>query len=237
MNLHVRSLHATDTVLLDQFVSTEAVIPVRDPDDLQRRLAPDRRVFTVLAPDDEPLGFVQVAITRAFPQRLHGLLHGPVEADRPRFGVFYGITRVSPRARGEAGHFLEAAMAELLRDLPDLTLATFSPMPGFARWAREQGLDPKALDRLGRESAAGLATADAIAHLHALGGRYLAARDAQDRILDPVARFHLGNGAALRAIIVGADGSWHGLEQSHGVMASYQYHPALGSAGVPSRAA
>ena len=40
---------------------------------------------------------------------------------------------------------------------------------------------------------------------------------------DPVARFHLGNGAILHKINLNADISSKGMEQSHGVMINYLY--------------
>ena len=43
---------------------------------------------------------------------------------------------------------------------------------------------------------------------------------------DPVARFHLNNGAALERIDFCGDVSEKGLRQSHGIMVNYLYDPA-----------
>lgn len=236
----VRALRPEDRELLDLLVQHEAVVPVQSQRDLVRRLAPDRRVLALLHADGSPLAFVHVALTPTFPTTLDALLAGPIDDREARCATFYGITRVDPRARGEAGALLEAALEHVVAENPSLDLtATLSPMPGFRAWVeRTLGATghPDAageLERIARLCAAGLASPRRLVALERLARLWLQARDPEGRLQDPVARFHLGNGASVRDVLVGADASWHGLEQSLGVMVSYRYV----ASGVLSRVA
>ncbi|MGR3374044.1 MAG: malonyl-CoA decarboxylase domain-containing protein, partial [Pseudooceanicola nanhaiensis] len=88
------------------------------------------------------------------------------------------------------------------------TFVTLSPIPGFTRWLSES-------DRAMPEDADTRRQITAQYLLHAKrdkGGPY-----------DPVARFHLGNGASVHAIHAGADLSPNGQRQSGGVMVNYLY--------------
>ncbi len=127
--------------------------------------------------------------------------------------------------------------AELARELPNLkTFITLSPLPGFARWLREEAARPHSavdtptrdlLERLDADrdflTDPALAKAAELA-LMPLAAHYLTvARDEKGRVTDPVARFHLGNGARLEQIDFGADPSERGIKQSLGLMVNYRY--------------
>lgn len=228
--LRVRAIDADDRDLLDTLVRNEAVVPVRSPRDLARRMEPDRRILAVLHPDGDALAFVHVALTARFPEGLDDVLTSPVDPGPPRFATFYGITRVDDRARGKAGELLAAAKDHVLDELPTLEVAaTLSPMPGFRAWVQrtlEASGQPDAaaeLDAIARTVAAGLASPRRLDALARLARLWLQARDDRGRLQDPVARFHLGNGARVRDVLLAADCSWHGLSQSLGVMVSYRY--------------
>lgn len=108
-------------------------------------------------------------------------------------------------------HLIKRVVGLLKDELSHLkTFATLSPVPGFARWlAKEQGAD---------------ARVPGAAELRSLAARYLVtARSKGNQPLDPVARFHLGNGARLEAIHANADLSPNGQKQAHGVMVNYLY--------------
>lgn len=222
-----------DVDLLRTLVAAEAVVPVRSPRELERRLAPDRRVLAVRHADGAPLCFVHVALTERFPSSLDEATAGPPVTGEPRFATFFGITRTDPRARGQAGRLLKMALEHVLAESPSVQVAaTLSPMPGFRPWAErclellkgEQAAED--VEGLARACAAGLAKPEQLRALRRVAELWLLTKDERGRVQDPVARFHLGNGAHVRDVLVGADGSWHGLEQSLGVMVSYQYVPA-----------
>ena len=153
--------------------------------------------------------------------------------------MFYSISNCQRGLTGVTfGHFLIKQVAEeISREIPNIsTFVTLSPVPGFAEWlARErQREQSKVLD--GEERAA-LATLDSQGWwqlpesrdvvrdplMRAAGYYFLHARNSRRTPLDPVARFHLGNGARLEQVNWLADTSSRGLAQSYGLMVNYLY--------------
>lgn len=229
-SLTLQKLTPDHRLWIQQSVVAEAVVPVRNPQDLARRFKQDRCTFVALLNHREVVGFVHVALVSSFPTTLESILSGPIDTQTPKYGVFYGITRASDKIRGQARAILDQASARLLEEWPDLTLATFSPMPTFRSWLEQELQEvvddvPALLDSLGRRASAGLLSVPASLVVENLARYYLRTQDDKHRLADPVARFHIGNGASLQRILVGANGSWRGQKQSLGVMASYQYHP------------
>ncbi len=234
----------TPAHILEKIIAYEAVHAIRDWDDLRRRLQPaDRRCFAFFHPAlaDEPLIFVEVALTRDIPDAIGPLLAAerpPLAAREARTAVFYSISNCQTGLKGISfGHFLIKQVAEeLKKDLPDLEIfVTLSPVPGFARWLKTERGDGAAW--LGPEDAAALdalaadgMTADedlrraaSPALMRAAARYFLEAKTAGGRPVDPVARFHLGNGARLERIDLFGDVSPKGLAESHGVMVNYLY--------------
>lgn len=226
--------------ILEKIIRYEAVHEIRDWDELKRRVQPhDRRCFAFIHPQmpEEPLIFVEVALTTGIPGEIDGLLR----RDRPLLdqtqadtAVFYSISNTQAGLKGISfGNFLiKQVVEDLLRDLPNLnTFVTLSPIPGFASWLRRERASATAEE----DAAFQLLdipnwhqNADVRATLGPLltkaAAVYLAeARDAASRPLDPVARFHLGNGARLERVNANADLSPNGLKQSHGAMVNYLY--------------
>jgi malonyl-CoA decarboxylase len=222
--------------ILEKIIRYEAVHAIRDWDDLRRRIdPPDRRCYAFFHPAlvDEPLIFVEVALTSAIPAAIAPLL----EEDRSvlpqsaaRTAVFYSISNCQQGLAGISfGNFLiKQVVEELRRDLPRLdTFVTLSPIPGFGRWLRSQHV-------LGEELAA-LADDPAWPDSHdeaerlrkilePLAAAYLlAGKTATGRPLDPVARFHLGNGARLERLNWLGDTSRKGLAEAAGMMVNYLY--------------
>lgn len=215
----------TSATLLEKIVAYEAVHEIHDWNDLRRRLHPkDRRCFAFFHPTmpAEPLIFVEVALTRGVPGSIQALLKedrevlAPDEADT---AVFYSISNCQKGLKGVSfGNFLiKQVVEELSLALPGLdTFVTLSPMPGFSRWLRTLTEDRRATRLL-----AGKATE---VEAEALAARYLLeARRPDGYPRDPVARFHLGNGAMVHDVHAGADTSPNGLEQSCGLMVNYLY--------------
>jgi hypothetical protein len=199
--------------LLEKIIRHEAVHAIRDWSDLRRRLQPDRRCFAFFHPQlpDEPLIFVEVALEGAIPRKIAHLIEERRAA--PRVGkpasvaAFYSISNCEPGLRGVSlGNFLIKRVAERLRsEVPSLKrFCTLSPVPGFRKWltkvrgvAVAEAIRTRHGDDLGRLDAAvraGVLERDDEALLTACAATYLV-RYGATTSGDPVARFHLENGA------------------------------------------
>ncbi|MEE4346106.1 MAG: malonyl-CoA decarboxylase [Paracoccaceae bacterium] len=215
--------------ILEKIIAYEAVHEIHSWDDLRRRLEPpDRRCFAFFHPamPDDPLIFVEVALTRGIPGAVGPLLAedhralGPADVDT---AVFYSISNCQAGLRGISfGNSLIKQVVDVLgREVTGLkTFVTLSPIPGLSRWIAAQEDSVRAM--LGDDAA----TPDPEG-LRRLAARYLLEAKADDGgPLDPVARFHLGNGAEVHEIHAGADLSAKGRQQSCGAMVNYLYDPA-----------
>jgi malonyl-CoA decarboxylase len=228
--------------ILEKIIRYEAVHEIRDWNDLRRRIDPaDRRCYAFFHPAllDEPLIFVEVALTESIPGAIAPLLaedRQPVAIDRARTAVFYSISNTQRGLGGISfGNFLiKQVVEELQRELPKLdTFVTLSPVPGFMPWLKKAPLDLPVsdegralLNQLDEPDWAGnaeLAT-QMRAVLEPIAAHYfLKARTPRGRLIDPVARFHLGNGARLERIDWLGDISPKGLRESAGIMVNYLY--------------
>jgi len=204
--------------ILEKIIAYEAVHEITSWEDLRRRLAPgDRRCFAFFHPSmpDEPLIFVEVALTADIPGSIQALLAGdrePITAAKARTAVFYSISNCQDGLAGISfgNSLIKQVAADLAADLPSLkTFVTLSPIPGLTKWLREHGI--------------AIADADE-KELRSLAAHYLlSAKRPDGQPLDPVARFHLGNGAQVHAVHAEADTSERGRAQSAGVMVNYLY--------------
>jgi len=235
---------STSADILEKIILHEAVHAIQDWNDLQRRVgAPDRRLYAFFHPalPRDPLIFVEVALTVEMPGEIAPVLakdREPIAAETARIAAFYSISNCEDGLRGVSfGNFLiKQVVEELQREFEDIrTFVTLSPVPGFRRWARAQLADESAilgdgqrdlleeLEAVGGVEFASLLAARA-APLAAIAARYLVeAKGATGALADPVARFHLGNGARLENIHPGGDMSESGLNGSYGVMVNYLY--------------
>jgi malonyl-CoA decarboxylase len=232
--------------LLEQIIHHEAVHQIDGWDDLRRRLQPDRRCFAFFHPQlpDEPLIFVEVALLPEMAGAIAPLIDkrsAPLPAEQFKVAVFYSISNCQPGLRGVSlGNFLIKRVAEFLkRELPQLkTFCTLSPIPGLLAWlhkADEAALGDAAPALAQLRSACGgdlalltqaarLAGLDGGAHhaLWRLAAHYLVHVSPQSHG-DPVARFHLDNGARLERLNAQANLSARGLKESAGLMVNYLY--------------
>ena len=208
----------TPAHLLEKIIAYEAVHEIHSWSALRARLKPaDRRCYAFFHPamPNEPLIFVEVALTRGIPGSVDTLLAGDREefaASDADTAVFYSISNCQSGLAGISfgNSLIKQVVEDLSRDLPGLkTFVTLSPVPGLAAWAAEtdQTLDPAAPEALRQLTARFL----------------LDAKRPNGEPRDPVARFHLGNGASLHAVHAGADLSEKGQRQSAGVMVNYLY--------------
>jgi malonyl-CoA decarboxylase len=232
---------STPANILEQIIRYEAVHEIRDWDDLRRRIDPaDRRCYAFFHPAlvDEPLIFVEVALTETIPGAIAPLLaedRQPVPVDRARTAVFYSISNTQKGLGGISfGSFLiKQVVEELRRELPKLeNFVTLSPVPGFVPWLKQAPDVPvtdedrallENLDKPDWFEDAELA-GQLRAVLEPLAAYYfLKARTAKGRLIDSVARFHLGNGARLERVDWLGDLSPKGLRESAGIMVNYLY--------------
>ena len=238
--------------ILEKIIAYEAVHAINSWSALRSRLEPaDRRCFAFFHPAmlDEPLIFVEVALTRTCPATIREVL----ETDRAvipeqdaSMAVFYSISNCQQGLQGVSfGNFLIKQVANVLSvQLPGLSsFRTLSPVPGLMRWvtaalAESDGQETVVeSDSPGARLHEALLTAQRIStqesvelsdmeseQLKFLVAHYMQNEKRSDQLpLDPVARFHLGNGASLDEILPGADLFHKGLMQSAGVMVSYLY--------------
>ena len=232
---------STPANILEQIIRYEAVHEIRDWDDLRRRIDPiDRRCYAFFHPQlaDEPLIFVEVALTETVPTAIAPLLAEQrqlVPVERARTAVFYSISNTQKGLGGISfGSFLiKQVVEELRRELPKLdTFVTLSPVPGFMPWLKQASEIPisdeertllEQLDRPDWFEDAEL-TSQLRAVLEPLAAYYfLKARTPKGRLIDSVARFHIGNGARLERIDWLGDLSPKGLRESAGIMVNYLY--------------
>ncbi|SJN14719.1 Malonyl-CoA decarboxylase [Halomonas citrativorans] len=232
----------TPASVLEKIIRYEAVHEIQDWNDLRRRLdARDRRCFAFFHPaiGDEPLIFVEVALHKGLPSRIQPILVGEESGDDPEdddTAAFFGISNCQTGLRGISfGNFLiKQVVQELSQELPQLKyFVTLSPVPGFAQWLTEQRKDEQWPETL-RNTLGELETPDwhhdAVreerlkAGIRPLAARYLVeAKNAKGLPLNPVARFHLGNGAELHRINWLGDISSKGVKQAAGLMVNYLY--------------
>ncbi len=221
--LDLRSIDwTTPAITLEKLIEYEAVHEIRGWDDLRRRLQSDRRCYGFFHPSlpAEPLIFVEIALVDGLATNIADVIDAPTpnptQADPPDTAIFYSITNSQPGLRGiPLGDFLlKQVIDELRRTVPSLTrFSTLSPVPGLRAWAESNVTTLGEIDQTD-------------APIRALAAQYLltAKRDAEP--LDPVARFHLRNGARLEQINLDGDRSAKGQRESYGVLVNYLYEPA-----------
>src|SRR5919109_681561 len=135
----------TSALVLEKLIQYEAVHAIQGWRDLRRRLEGDRRCFAFFHPQlpDEPIIFIEVALTRGMSAQVQPLLdiRSPVvEPANADCAVFYSITNCQEGLRGISfGNQLVKQVAEdLKREFPHLRrFATLSPIPGFRKWLQD----------------------------------------------------------------------------------------------------
>ncbi|KAI8644056.1 malonyl-CoA decarboxylase-domain-containing protein [Parasitella parasitica] len=229
--------------LLEKICLYEAVHQVRDWKDIKRRLGLDRRVYAFFENNtpDEPLVFVHVALLPTMANSVQAILNAPcpaesdLDASEFKYAICYSITTQHGLGGINLGNYLiKQALDDLQREFPLLKVfATLSPMPGYRQWLWDhidsdntvqaefdhvQDWKHK-LNRFSREDQEELK-----APLMRLCSRYiLSEKQASNNALDPVANFHLRNGACAHQIHWQADTSEKGIRDSFGIMINYNY--------------
>ena len=204
--------------ILEKIIEYEAVHEIHTWDDLRSRLQPsDRRCFAFFHPamPDEPLIFVEVALVNGIPSTIPEVLTSKrqlIDEHTADTAVFYSISNCQQGLAGISfgNSLIKQVVRNLSAELPNIKqFVTLSPIPGLSKWLKQRELTAAALDQT---------------VLKRLTAHYLLeAKNQVGNPLDPVARFHLTNGALVHAVHVGADVSVKGLAQSNGAMVNYLY--------------
>lgn len=230
-------------IILEKIMRYEAVHKMHGWNDLRRRLADDRRCYAFFHPalPDEPLIFVEVALVQGLAASVGGILDKEAiisPADQQDTAIFYSINDCQIGLRGISfGDFLiKQVVAEIQKELPNITtFSTLSPIPGFQSWLAAELddenctiLSPAAKTLLARLNEGDLEADSTIleqleALLTALCAHYLLDAQEHGKPVDPVARFHLRNGAQLHRINWLGDLSENGMNQSFGMLVNYVY--------------
>lgn len=234
----------TPASILEKIIEHEAVHSLDGWDDLRSRIdPPDRHLYGFFHPrlKDEPLIFVEIALCNGIACSIETILSDrrePVDPSVATAAVFYSISNCQDGLKGiPLGSFLIKQVVEDLRHRFEglRTFATLSPLPSFREWLTRKAEQQKhiegtglrrVLDQLERQDwwLDEPLSRQLRGQLLPLAARFLCdTKDAGGRIIDPVARFHLGNGARLERLNWNADTSAEGLRGSCGIMVNYLY--------------
>jgi malonyl-CoA decarboxylase len=236
---------STPADILERIIRHEAVHTIKGWDDLRSRLQPpDRRCYAFFHPSlvDEPLIFVEVALTSGIPGSIQDILaenRAILLPEQATTAVFYSISNCQAGLKGVSfGNFLiKQVVQDISRDVPSLkNFVTLSPAPGFGPWLKRVASDPKAAGVANFDPAAlaplqekdwhldpALRSALRPVILSLAAFYYVRARTPRGKPIDPVARFHLGNGARLERLNWLGDTSPKGLREAEGLMVNYLY--------------
>ena len=214
----------TPANILEKIIEYEAVHEINSWDDLRARLAPsDRQCFAFFHPliPNDPLIFVEVALCLDIPKSIQEVIkidREEIDVEDANTAIFYSISNCHNGLLGISfGNFLIKKVAKnLKRELPALDqFQTLSPLPSLMKWMEEYA--PITFERCSDKNCSD-------DELMKQSIRYLTESDRTDGMPnDPVARFHVGNGASLERINLHADPSEKGQLQSYGIMANYLY--------------
>ncbi len=230
----------TEASILEKIIRYETVHNIENWNDLKQRLVENRRCFAYFHPalEDEPLIFVEVALTKGISNSVQAILsdkdHNIEKRDT---AIFYSINNCQRGLRGiPLGNFLIKMVAtEIARELPAIkTCSSLSPVTGFSEWILQKldsddshifgkdkemiklvrkpdwHKDPEALKLLKKP-------------LMKACAYYLINEKENGKPMNTVARFHFGNGAELYRINWMGNTSPYGLDRSFGLMVNYLY--------------
>ena len=232
----------TKAAILEKIIKYERVHQIKDMNELKRRLGEDRRFFSYFHPalEDEPIIFVQVALTKGLGKSIQELMKPSSEDQKTHdTATFYSISNCQEGlSRVTLGNFLiKRVVYQIQEELPHIkNFGTLSPIPGFVEWFSylEESKIKSILGNLAYQDVSFLKSQDL-----KIGDKRII--DNKDSILkivthyivneknsnglpiNDVCRFHLGNGAIIDDIIVNANVSESGFNRSFGVMVNYLY--------------
>ena len=232
----------TKAAVLERIISYEKVHKIKDMTDLKRRLDEDRRFYAYFHPvlPDEPLIFVQVAFTQGLASSVQDIIK-PMTPNQPKAdtATFYSISNCQQGLTSVTlGNFLiKRVVYEIQQENPKIKhFGTLSPLPGFAEWVNyvEENKLRSILGSEDYEKVKFLRSTDIkigdpriIEHkkiIKKLTVHYLIKEKVNDKPVNAVTRFHLGNGASIENIVINGNISDYGYNESFGIMVNYIYH-------------
>jgi len=222
----------TPAHILEKIIAYEAVHEIESWSELRRRLEPaDRYCYGFFHPSmgDEPLVFVEVALTDHIPSSIGEILQREDDTELPEnasCAIFYSISNCHRGLAGVSfGNFLIKQVATSMKlRFPQLkTFSTISPVPGFRHWLDSAAVQNEELTEIASDF--GVDASEESRHkLEKVAAQYfLQHKNDRGKPLDPVARFHLKNGAILERINILGNPSAKGMKESLGTMVNYVY--------------
>ena len=232
----------TKAAVLEKIIKYERVHQMKDMNELKRRLGEDRRFFSYFHPalEDEPIIFVQVALTKGLGKSIQELMK-PSNHEKKTYdtATFYSISNCQEGlSRVTLGNFLiKRVVYEIQEELPHIkNFGTLSPIPGFSEWFTylEEPKIKSILANLKNQDVSFLRSQDLklgdvriIENKEALiklVAHYIVNEKNQQGLpVNDVSRFHLGNGAIVEDIVINANVSEQGFKRSYGMMVNYLY--------------
>lgn len=228
--------------VLEKIMKYEKVHKIKDMNDLKRRLQQeDRRFFAYFHPvlKDEPLIFVEVAFTKGVGNSIQEIIK-PKTDEKSNYdtATFYSINNCqNGLMRVTLGNFLiKRVVFEIQEENPKIkNFGTLSPLPGFADWFLSlsseklkdilKDYEISKLDFL-RSPSLKIGEPKILeekAAIKKLVAHYLINEKINNKPLNPVSRFHLGNGASISNIILNGNITDYGYKESFGIMVNYSY--------------
>jgi malonyl-CoA decarboxylase len=231
----------TKALILEKIIKYERVHLMKDMSDLKRRLGEDRRFFSYFHPalEDEPIIFVQVALTKGLGKSIQEIMKPSSEGEgNYDTATFYSISNCQEGlSRVTLGHFLiKRVIYEVQEELPNIkNFGTLSPIPGFVDWFNYLDGD-KIKVILGKSNTdmSFLKSPDfKVGDVRILSNKenltkliayyLIKEKDTKGFPVGDVTRFHLRNGAIIDNIVINANVSEAGFKRSFGVMVNYLY--------------
>ena len=232
----------TKAAVLEKIMKYERVHEIKNMDELKRRLGEDKRFFAYFHPalEDEPIIFVQVALTNGLGKSIQEITKPRSDGDKKYdTATFYSISNCQEGlSRVTLGNFLiKRVVFEIQEELPNIKhFGTLSPIPGFRDWFLylEDVKIKNILGKIPLENISFLKSTDLkvgdpriVSNKEAitkLVAHYLMNEKNHKQLpINDVCRFHLGNGAIIDDIVINANVSEVGLNRSFGVMVNYLY--------------
>ena len=223
----------TKALILEKIIKYERVHLMKDMNDLKRRLGEDRRFFSFFHPalEDEPIIFVQVALTKGLGKSIQEIMKPNSDVEKKYdTATFYSISNCQEGlTRVTLGNFLiKRVIFEIQEELPNIKkFGTLSPIPGFAEWfnycdeSKIKNILKESDDNLQFLKSSNFKVGDTRIisnkeNLIKLVAHYLInEKDTNGYPVGDVTRFHLRNGATINDIVVNANISEAGFKRSY----------------------